>query len=625
MPTPHLRRLRPRRAVAACLAATLLLAVRPVTPAADPNVVVWDTGSRLGEQLENLDRSAWKRVPSDLLELEQDPAKAGSDPGYYGREYTFSGDSVVENRHLLAVFGTALGRVAVFSKTSPVPGDGPPPLAGSPGQRTIDCELLAGPSGPARLGAVELIRHAADEVALSVAFGPAGGAASRATLVFGPGGIVEFRLPEGARGVRLSGAIEYGIVPGFGGDDLILGPGGFPDTPTLSLPSENMLVGLLGGGNRELVVTWPRSGQPARMQLANDASGRRVIGALELENPGSAVYLGLLASPGLWHRREFRPADLETDVALDWKRPFPARWKTQLLEGDVRTTFHFREGRSQIWRGVPGSYSYPTWFDGDTAYLRPSKKVPPKGECLVYFLEGQNTPPAVATPIEILKSTLGREAADARLDLAGRKLRTHHRRAGEGVRRACTCGCTEVIQAVFENRREVARQDEIRGALDDMIYFVARHVERIDEYRRFADGLVGFLRQTGQSAPDLAAFAESLAETAGRIPQECTLQAENMKSPQYADELARRTLALTARHDPKNLEAYMDLLKAWRDMGGAQDYVVALCHSVTRKLFQEAGHGGLANAAAARLGEEVRRRCRQILRNPDGYEIWAEY
>ena len=40
MPTPHLRRLRPRRAVAACLAATLLLAARPATPAADPQLVV---------------------------------------------------------------------------------------------------------------------------------------------------------------------------------------------------------------------------------------------------------------------------------------------------------------------------------------------------------------------------------------------------------------------------------------------------------------------------------------------------------------------------------------------------------------------------------------------------------
>src|SRR5260370_20117659 len=46
-----------------------------------------------------------------------------------------------------------------------------------------------------------------------------------------------------------------------------------------------------------------------------------------------------------------------------------------------------------------------------------------------------------------------------------RKLRTHHRRGADGVRRACTCGCTEMIQAIFESGDEVARRAEIKGEL----------------------------------------------------------------------------------------------------------------------------------------------------------------
>ena len=69
----------------------------------------------------------------------------------------------------------------------------------------------------------------------------------------------------------------------------------------------------------------------------------------------------------------------------------------------------------------------------------------------------------------------------------------------------------------------------------------------------------------------------------------------------------------------------MELLKTWRAMGGAQDYVVAQCHAITRKLCQEAGYGCVAQPKAAELAEEIRRRCRQCLRNPDGYEIWADY
>jgi len=69
----------------------------------------------------------------------------------------------------------------------------------------------------------------------------------------------------------------------------------------------------------------------------------------------------------------------------------------------------------------------------------------------------------------------------------------------------------------------------------------------------------------------------------------------------------------------------MELLKAWRGMGGAQDYVVAQCHMITRKLSQEAGYGCGDQPKAVEVAMEIRARCRQALRNADGYEIWADY
>src|SRR5438876_1280175 len=80
------------------------------------NIVLWDTLSPLSDPLNVEDRTGWKPVPSDLLTLEADPPKASSDPGYYGREYSFKGDAVVENRSLAAVFWAAQGRVVVYSK-----------------------------------------------------------------------------------------------------------------------------------------------------------------------------------------------------------------------------------------------------------------------------------------------------------------------------------------------------------------------------------------------------------------------------------------------------------------------------------------------------------------------------
>src|SRR5208283_5364140 len=201
---------------------------------------------------------------------------------------------------------------------------------------------------------------------------------------------------------------------------------------------------------------------------------------------GQSLFLSLLEAPGLWHRETLQPDYLEKDVTVPWKPPFPARWKTQLNENGVKTTFAFRETEEEIWRGVAGSYTYPVWFNGQAAHYHLGKKVPPQGESLIYSLEPRETPLAVTTPADLLKATLGRSAADAILDVEGRKLSTHHRRGGEGVRRACTCGCTEAIQSIFEAQQETERRSDIAAEVDDMIYFIHRHVERIDHYQAFA-------------------------------------------------------------------------------------------------------------------------------------------
>jgi len=151
------------------------------------------------------------------------------------------------------------------------------------------------------------------------------------------------------------------------------------------------------------------------------------------------------------------------------------------------------------------------------------------------------------------------------------------------------------------------------------------HVERIEEYQRFASELIAFLQTKAGAMPDLKPFLENLVAIARQIIQEYDVQKENMKSLAYADELTRQTLALTHQEDPNNLQAYLELLKAWRSMGGAQDYVLAQCHTLTRRLAQEAGYGCLDRPEAVAVAKTIRARCRECLRNPDGYEIWANY
>jgi len=584
---------------------------------AAPNIVLWDTGSHFGETVNASGRADWKPVPTDLFALEANPPKASSDPGYYGREYAFKGDAVVENGSVSAVFWSAKGRVALYSKTNAAQG------AKSLGQ--IIAEISPLESNSQTIDHCTIVRNAGDEVILEVFFS-GGDSSDRSTVFsFGKNEIVEIKPSPKTKGLNLLSPIEYGVVPSFIGDDLVFGPTENAASDALFLPSENLFLGLLKGEATTLVMTWPKANQQMRLNLAREQDGKRPIQSIAFETDAQPLYLAVLQAPGIWHKEELNSSFLEKDVPIKWKKPFPAKWETQLSEAGIKTRFAFREAKAEIWRGVPGSYNYPVWFDGDTAFYHLSKKVPPKGESLVYFLEGQDTPVSISTPVDILNATLGRQVSDSILDVSGRKMRTHHRRGGSGVRRACTCGCTEAIQAIFEEGSEVEKKSDIDEAIGDMIYFVQHHVDRIDEYHRTAQEMIKFLDASAISSPDLKPFIDNLRQVAEQIPQEYNVQKENMKSPKYADELAQKTLALTDHKDKQNLPAYMELLKDWRAMGGAQDYVLAQCHAVTRKLFQEAGYGCTSQANAVKLAQEVRQRCRQVLRNPDGYEIWPNY
>jgi hypothetical protein len=581
---------------------------------------LWDTGAHFGDSVDVSTRDGWRPVPTDLMALEANPPKASSDPGYYGREYVFRGDAVVENQKVLAVCWATKGKLLLYSKSHSAGAS--PANTNRPNVLTKILELSDAHPEPGGSAESVVVRNAADKVVLALR----GQGGKSLTVEFDRTDVVYARPAAELEGVRLSGPIEYAVAPSFIGDDLVFGGlGKAPDVDIPCIPAENMLVALLSGEANEFVMTWPSGNQQVSLEMGPATDGRRPIAAVLFGTDGKGFCLAPISAPGVWHKEKLSARYLEKDVISEWKRPFPARWKTESNEEQGTTTFAFRQAKGEIWRGVAGSYDYPVWFEGDQAFFHLSKKVPPKGEAVIYFLEGQGTPAAIDTPAEVLQSTLGRTEADPILDLPGRKLRTHHRRGGDGVHRACTCGCTEAIQAVFESHEEVQRKDDIKADLEDMVYFVHAHVNRIAEYQHFAEEMVRYLDANKTNSPDLGDYLDGLKQTIQQIPQECSVQRENMKSFPYANDLVKRTLALTGKQDPDNLKAYLELLKNWRSMGGAQDYVLAQCHIVTRKFAQEAGYTCVGQAKAAVLAKDIRSRARGILRNPDGYEIWADY
>jgi len=576
-----------------------------------PNTLIWDTMSPFIDTVDLQDRTNWKPVPADLLTLESNPYMAFSDPGYYGREYAFNGDAVVENEHLTAVFRSKTGRVLIYSKADS-------------NIKKLELVPLELKDKPAEITHCTILQNTGDQATLEVTFSGEGKNLST-IITFDRAGIVDIKPGRNIKGISLISPIEHGILPNFIGDDLIFSPSDYASMNTLCVPSENLFVGLLEGQNDMLVVTWPEGKQKMKLVLGSDQQESRPFDSIDFDNDGKSLYLAVLSAPGIWHEEELKPTYLEKDVTIDWKRPFRAKWITQLSEGRVQTTYTFRESQDKIWRGVIGHYTYPVWFSNDSASYRLSKKIPPKGQSIIYFLDRKDTPVSVLAPVDILKATLGRETCDAILDLPGRKLRTHHRRGAEGVRRACTCGCTEAIQVVFDAGQEVQKKEYVAGAVDDMVYFVERHMERIGEYQEFARNMTDFLNGTRRTAGELKLFLDRMEAIVQEIPQEYQSKQELIMSLEYTDELTQQTKALTQKKQPGNLKAYEELSMKWRRMGGAQDDLVAQCHRITRKLLQQAGYGCTSSPKAVEIAQQIITRCKKCLRNADGYEIWADY
>jgi hypothetical protein len=575
------------------------------------NTLIWDTMSPFTDTVDFQDRMSWKSVPTDLLTLESNPFMAFSDPAYYGREYTFNGDTVVENEHLIAVFGYKTGRVLIYSKADL-------------NNKKLELVPLELKDKPAEITHCSILQNTSDQVTLEVTFSGEGKNLF-AVLAFDRTGIVDIKPGRKMKGISLISPIEHGIVPNFIGDDLIFSPGDYASMNSLCVPSENLFVGLLEGQNDMLIVTWPDGRQQMKLVLGENQQQSHFVESIDFDNDSKSLYLAILSAPGIWHEEKLKPTYLEKDVTIEWKRPFRAKWITQLSEGRVQTTYTFRESKDKIWRGVIGHYIYPVWFSGDSASYRLSKKIPPKGQSIIYFLERKHTPASVLAPVDILSSTLGRQTCDAILDLSGRKLRTHHRRGAKGVRRACTCGCTEAIQAVFEAGQEVQKKEYVAGAVDDMVFFVTQHMERISEYQQFARDMTEFLNRTRRTTDELKLFLDRMEAIAQEILQEYQSKQELIKSLKYTDQLARQTKALTQKKQSGNLKAYEQLSMKWRRMGGAQDDLVAQCHRITRRLLQQAGYGCTSSPKAAEIARQIINRCKKCLRNADGYEIWANY
>lgn len=426
-------------------------------------------------------------------------------------------------------------------------------------------------------------------------------------------GLLEFEPGQADLLAASECRLSYALVPSLVGTDLVYAPLAFPEKRRLYVPSMSFLVGLVEGGDCTMVAAWPPGGQTVELGLSNPA-GQRHFDRFALAPAGESVFLQFVEHPGIWHAEPLRPAYLEKDAVIGWKRPFEAKWIGRFyIESEaISYPFYFAGEKRKLWgRYMRSWYEFPVWFDGDKTCLHFEKKFPPQGDLLIYCLEKHRKAAGPASPVEILQEAIGNDAASKLLDFAGieeRPLLAHH----EAV-----CAMTNKMQEIFDAGNEVKQRAFIEQRCGDVARFIGMIRRRVEEYGEFGQRVGNLLRERGQILPDegredLQSLAEDIEQVAGEdLPKVSLGEVRG-----WTD----RMKGFAAEVRPTNAKEYEKLARQCRSVAGSQDELAREESIRAIRLMEMAAAIGVDSPQQAGLVAEIVANCRQVLRSPTWWE-----
>lgn len=568
-------------------------------PAADEvptsDVVLWDTqrDSNAGE-VDFGGKASWQRVSAGVT------------------SHPLRGDVVVENERLAVSFCRGSGGPVICPKSA----------AAQSNDRSRLVPVAPSGEPGTRLTEIEIQKNDEEGVALDVSSRTQSGEEIRTVYSLAPGQEhVECKPIQSAAQIRIEAATRFAVIPDFFGADMVFDPRAYSQSK-LIIPPENFVLGLLEGQRTIVMSVWPTADQDAELFLAGAKDDRR-IDAIEIAFSGKSVYVAMLHAPGIWHERRLPDPYIDEDVALQWSKPFPAKWRADFCFQRRNDSWDFQDHKTSTWMYLYSEIVWPCWFDGSSGFVRLSKRfINVKGAMdfvLVYPSDRtRDTPLTTFTPVDIVRNTLGVGPCEYVLDregLQGRSANTGRKNFGRGV-----CDTTAPIEYLFLEEIETRESALVGHLVDDILADIRAINGRAQEFRRFGEELSKWIaampRQSGPAA-------QLLGEAEKSVKQIETLYEEKLpiiKNPDHADQIGRRIKELASRSDPENIGECKTLTYELRDIGGTQHRLVGDYRVIVKRLRQEAGILGVEDPSTAKMAEEVRKLGGQVLRKKYGVE-----
>jgi len=544
-----------------------------------------DTGTAHSETLSVSDltrKSGWKIVPEDDI------------------THTFRGDTVFLNDKLIVVLRHSGMGAEVYSRTA----DGPQ-------KRALLTNCAEGADQAAGIAAIKILENNPGVVMLQVVYQTKGSKNVSAAYRLTTGqSYLEIVPGKGMETLMARIDTRYVLVPDFFGDDIIFSAESFTAN-RVPLPAENFFLHLVQGGNAMVMCVWQSHHQGARV-IFDGPDQRRVIMGSEIQcREDKPVWIAFLEGSHIWHERSISDKDVKKNIMLDWKPPFPAKWRADfVMRDELAESWNFRDGReSESAQGASGEAANCCWFDENRSFVRvPEEQDKGAGSMnfhrsvIVYPIDRDRTTPlTVFCPIDIMRNTLGIGPCQYILEKEGLGEADH----------PTPDQVTHWVERLFRRKKEKQNAEEIKARLKQMVTHIRHARERIDQYGYFGREI----RKLSEKVMPSKAMSDNFAKLiriADGMKKKVEKKSNTTKPSEKAAASAEIIIAFIGK-DNAAAEIQAPVVEI-RALGAAQDRLLSQCRMAVRRINLQASLVAAGDPRTVDFAGKVQELAEQMLR-----------
>ncbi|MEW6238237.1 MAG: hypothetical protein AB1656_22840 [Candidatus Omnitrophota bacterium] len=517
------------RIVAIIAVAALSAAAGDAPPNASPFAAIWDTGAPSAEPLAPQaisERKQWTLLKEDDL------------------AHSFQGDAVILNDKAAIVLRKKGFGAELYS------------LMGS--QPKARAQLA--PDAKIKMASMTIVENNPGAAQIQANYSDGQSVGFRLTA----GDMILEILPSPAmnRNLRIRAGVQYAIVPDYFADDMIFSPALWKRDGAL-LPVEQYFLNAMDDGGALIMCAWQSKRQGAKLFFEGKEK-ERAIGGFDVKClEGNKIWIALLEHPHIWGFAN------EVKSATDWKPPFPAKWRADLLQKDGETQSSFYS--EKIETATEPFFVYP--IDRD-----------------------RTTPLTIFCPVDVMKNTLG--TGPCQYILEAEKLGSDTHPTPNAV--------ADWVEAQFGKQRDNRLKKQLQDTFKAMIGLLMDMTTRIDRYVKLGQEIKMICLAEKKTHPDQSAVMDQLIQTIENMENAVNARRRAMAKPEVVTYWGMEIVDLLNESDP--MPKCTIFCKRIRGMGDAYDYALSKGRMMMRWLSVQCAMEAERNPKAPEAMKKIQER-----------------